>query len=254
MLSSEWPLSAKQVISRGRKEFGFNVSTQAVYKAMKQLENEKIVKNSAKGYLLNPEWVEKTKEFSAKLHSLYSSGNFEKPNGNSFTCTTLYESDMFLMNLALQNTPSDESPMILHWSHYWVPLLLSMDDYRKIKEALLKFKVYGLVKGNSIVDRWCHDFWVKQGFNTKIGMDVASTADLVVYKDMVVQVFYPPEIKKALDDFYSTPKKIGDLDIHYLFEHIFQKKTSIQIIINQNPSLAKQITEETMKFFEGETR
>ncbi|MDO8634313.1 MAG: hypothetical protein Q7K34_03405 [archaeon] len=257
MLSNEWPLSAKQIISKGKKEFGFSVSNQAVYKAIKQLENEKIIKNEAKGYLLNPEWIEKTKEFSTELHRLYSSNGFEKHSGNSFTCSTLYESDLFLMNLALQNAPSeknDSDPLILHWSHYWVPLLLSMEDYRKIKDALLKFRVYGLVKGNTVVDRWCHDFWVKQGFNTKQGIDVASTADLVVYRDMVVQIFYPPEIKKALDDFYSTPKQIQDLDIHYLFENIFQKKTSIQIITTQNAGLAKQLTQETMKFFEGETQ
>ncbi len=255
LLSNEWPLSAKQILAKGKNGFGFNVSTQAIYKTLKQLESQGIVKKNAQEYSLNIEWLEKTKQVSAKIHDMYSQTKLNPDKQNSFTFSTIHESDLFLLDIALKNAPENknDNPLILHWSHYWVPLFLSLDEYKKIKEALTKYRVFGLVRGNTVVDKWCDNFWNKQGFNTKTGADVASTADLIVFKDTIIQVFYQEDIKQALDEFYSTPKQIQDLDLNSLFEKVFLKKTKIHVEINKNRALAEQLTEQTKKMFDRGT-
>lgn len=253
LLSEEWPLSAKQILNRGRKEFGFSVSSQAVYKALKQLENESIIRKNGEGYLLDFQWIKKTRQIVEELHqtySLYNENNHDRQN--SFSVSTLHEADKFLLNLILRQQPTNtkESPLIMHWSHYWVPLLLSLNDYKKIKDEFIRFEVFGLVRGNTLIDRWCQDFWTKAGVQSKCGIDVASTCDLLVYGDTVIQIFYPEEIKKNLEEFFSTVTKIEDLDLYALFEGVFQKKTNIQILVHKNPALAQQLTSQTIKIFE----
>lgn len=248
VLTEKWPLNAKDIYHETKTVFGLNVSYQAVHKMIKSLEEEYILLKQGKSYKLNPEWIEKTRQFSEQLSDAYAP---IKKDGPTIVLPSLYETDKFLLNLLLQNSPKEgEKPFLgLHWIHFWVPLFLPIKEYTQIKELISKFDLYALCRGNTKVDKWCAKFWDSFGVKKKTGVDCAAISDLVIYQDFVIEVFYPTEIKKELDKFYENVKKIEDLDVQYIFENIFKKKAEISVIIHKNGTLAEQLKEQTTNYF-----
>ena len=249
VLADKWPLSAKQIFNESNERFNLNVSYQAIHKTIKALEEEQIIVKSGSNYKLNEEWIEKAKDFSEQLSESYS----RKGSEPSLVFSSLYEVDRFLLNTMMEISPKeDEKPFLgLHWNHFWIPLFLSIKEYNLIKENMPKFEVYALCRGNTSIDRWCGNFWGKRMVKHKTGVDVAAIADIVVYGDMIIEVFYPTKIKKELDDFYNKAKGIDDLNVDHLFNNIFQKKTEIHVVIHKNKTLADQLKEQTLGYFGG---
>jgi hypothetical protein len=95
------------------------------------------------------------------------------------------------------------------------------------------------------------DFFEKEFIKEKIGADVAGIADLIIYEDTCIEVFYPPEIKKELEKFYAKTKKIEDMNTNKIFEKLWLKKTEIQIIIHKNKELAEQLEKQTKNYFKS---
>jgi len=246
VLTEKWPLSAKEIYNQAQNKFNLNVSYQAIHKTIKQLEDENILKRDEIGYKLNQEWIDKAKVFSEQLSEAYNT-----PIGQNIVLPTLYEVDKFLLKMLLENPPKGgEKPFLgLHWCHFWIPLFISIREYNSIKENMPKFNLYALSRGNTKIDDWCANFWEEYGVKKKIGVDCAAIADLVIYKDTVVEVFYPVDIKKELDKFFEKAKGIEDLNIQYLFDNIFQKQTKINIVIHKNQELADQLKEQTISYF-----
>ncbi|MBU0662074.1 hypothetical protein KJ891_01310, partial [Candidatus Micrarchaeota archaeon] len=58
LLSSKWPLSAKEIYGRLAREHGFEGTYQAVHKAIAQALAEGVVVREGKGYSLSKEWIE----------------------------------------------------------------------------------------------------------------------------------------------------------------------------------------------------
>jgi|SRR3989344_1223202 len=249
VLSEEWPLSAKKIHNLLSRKHSTNSTYQAVHKAVSELVADSVLSKESNEYRLNPVWIEKTKELSEHLSKIYEMNS----KGSNIALPTLYDVDKFLLNTMLNNPPKEgEKPFLgLHWCHFWVPLFFSISEYRKIAELLPKYDLYAISRGDTKIDRWCGKFWGGKGTNHKTGVDCAHIADLIIYKDMVIQVFYPQEIRKELDSFYSKNSSPEDLDAYKLFENIFQKPTKINITITQNPELAEQLKEETLNYFEG---
>lgn len=250
-LISEWPLSTKQLYNSLKKNYDLNVSYQAVHKMINQLMNEKVINKNGKGYSLDSDWVKNTREFSEKLEKIQSNKpvNLKNAIGN-FELNSLHESDMFLLDFIIENLPEKkETIMAWQWSHYWIPLFLSMKQYQKIQKLQEGFEVYSVVKGNSLVDKWCSDFWNKQGAKTKYGINFSSGVNTVAFNDYIVQVHYPTLMLEKLDKFFNNIKKIEDLDITALFNNVFLEKTKILTVINKNKELAERIKNESLKIF-----
>lgn len=248
ILAEKWPLTAKGIHGQIVTVFGLDVSYQAVHKMVKSLEQEHIIVKDGKSYKLNHEWIEKARAFSEQLSDAYAP---MKKEGQTIILPSIYDTDKFLLNILLQNMPKEgERPFLgLHWMHFWVPLFLSISEYNQIKELARKFDFYAISRGSTTIDRWCAKFWEKFAVKKKIGVDCAAISDLVIYQDMVIEVFYPTKIKKELDKFYDKAKRIEDLDVSYLFENIFKKKTEITVVMHKNKTLARQLEEQTKDYF-----
>ena len=249
LLSEEWPLTAKQIHNSLQRKYSSTASYQACHKALKELQEEGVLENQGKGYSISFEWIDKIKDSADSLHKTYSDNQSANPE---MTLHSLYEVDKFLLQILLQNLPEKgEKPFLgLHWGHFWIPLFLSVKEYSLMKEHFPKFELYAVCRGNTIVDKWCAQFWKIHAVKEKTGVDCSSTADLVIFKDTVIEVFYPQEIRNELDKFFEKAKKIEDIDANHLFENIFNKKTEINIIIHKNQKLAEQLKEQTINYFE----
>lgn len=74
ILGKEWPLSAKEIFIRIKKEASGNFSYQGVHKAMQQLCAEGVLVKKDNHYLLNIDWIRREKQNSTNLEEKYISG------------------------------------------------------------------------------------------------------------------------------------------------------------------------------------
>lgn len=252
ILSQQWPLSAREIYNQLKMENSNSITYQAAHKTIQQLLEQGVLEKQGQTYLLNKEWIEKLQELGYSLHSAYLDGRTPPTFGeSSFSLNSLHEADMFILDFLLANFPQNEETIIWQWSHYWLPLFLSMKEYEKIKKIPRTCKIYCIVRGNTAVDRWCAEFWSKQGVQNKYGINYGNN-DILVINDLVLQAFYPKEIMKEIDKFFEKTKSIQDIDVKYLFDNIFLKKTKIPIVVNRNPELAEQLRRQMLKHFEGD--
>ena len=75
-------------------------SYQAVHKALKQLERNKVVEVKQRKYSLNLNWVKKMEDFSKQIRNNYSKGvkNISTGEIANFTFSTIHETERFLVD------------------------------------------------------------------------------------------------------------------------------------------------------------
>ncbi|MBI2597907.1 MAG: hypothetical protein HYW50_01795, partial [Candidatus Diapherotrites archaeon] len=186
----------------------------------------------------------KNKEFAQNLVK-EAKKIYENKKKDKIELNSLHESDMFLLDFILQHLPANKETMAWQWSHYWIPLFLSKKEYQKISKINDKFEVYSAVKGNTAIDKWCSEFWNQNGAKTVFGKNFSSGTDTVAFSEFVIQVHYPQELMKKLEDFFNKAKTIQEINVNQLFQTIFLEKTKIIVVVNKNKELAERIKEET---------
>lgn len=72
ILTEEWPLSAKGILNRVRRQHAREVSFQGVHKAIKKLHSEEILLKAGRYYKLNSEWLKRLANFTTQIISEYS--------------------------------------------------------------------------------------------------------------------------------------------------------------------------------------
>ena len=250
ILAREHPLKAKQMHERLKREFKGDISYQAVHKALTELEQQKVLKKDNGTYELNKDWVDNIESFAKSVLGEYY-GSREFVDSKTIVTNSLYETDMMLLEVASKMLvkPTKKPILCLHWNHAWIPLFLNNEKYYGLKHMIDGTESYILIRGKTVVDEWCSDYWAKRGSHKKIGMDVAATIDFAVFEDHIIQVFYPAYLKKDLDTAFSRVKDISKLDTGELFEKVFMKPAKITVIVTRNKLLAEQLREETLSYF-----
>jgi hypothetical protein len=74
-------------------------------------------------------------------------------------------------------------------------------------------------------------------------------SDYIVLGDFVMQIYYPKDVMREMDNIFSSVKSVNDLNTQKLFEQIFEKKTTIPVTIMKNPILAKQLRNRILSYF-----
>lgn len=249
ILSQEFPLSAKQIFNQISKDSG-NISYQAVHKALLELLSSKVVEKKGNDYLLSMQWVDSLQGSLDGIRAKYLSLSAELPEQSNLLFESITELDSFLIKLFLKvlSSRADKPVLCLQWSHFWMPLF-EKEDYLKSRELGKFTRAYCVSKGDTVIDKWCSNFWNKNKIKSETGHKVALVSDIIAFEDLVIQVFYPPSIRKELDLVYNGTKRISDLNVDDFFEKVFQKKTKIPVVINRNQQIADQIKEQTISFF-----
>jgi DNA-binding PadR family transcriptional regulator len=71
VLSQDWPLSLKQIYFTISRNYPMAVSQQAVYKALKQLVENKVLVKKERKYALSIDWIRSLKELGIRLEEEY---------------------------------------------------------------------------------------------------------------------------------------------------------------------------------------
>ena len=255
VLAMHWPLSAKKIYNRLKQEYKSELTYQAIHKSLKQLQREGILLKQGKDYQISLKWLDNIADFSSNVKKNYLSKEDKTfssnvPNavtsGNAsiLTFNTIKDADLFVINFERKTNKI----AVGHARHFWWAIFYLKKTFDKSSTKLNK-KTYGLCRGSTVLDKWCVEFENSIGISSKYGVDVANNCDVYVYDDYVIQVYMPLELLKKIDELFAKSIKILDINFKNLFNDIYDKKTSVQVIINKNPRLANRIRKETLAYF-----
>jgi len=248
LLAEDYPLSAKQIHSKIKREHAVNISYQAVHKTLKELEQNKIIVLTGRDYSLNIEWIEGIENFSSSFKEKFFGKELSKPK--TYTLNSVAEVDEFLLHLCEKIIEIEgKNPVFLQWFHYWVPLFFDRKTYKKFKEYIKDVPAYSITLGNTLIDKWCENFWKGYGVNVKTGVKPFNHSDVLVYGDFVVEVFYPIGIREKIDEFFESVKKVEEVDWNQFYEKVFREKTRIAVYIQRNPEIAGIMKEQIKSYF-----
>ena len=252
LLGEEWPLTARQIHLKIRRQTPASITYQGVHKAVRQLEEAGVLTRKDNKYTVNLEWLKSIHAFSELVQKKYLSNvsGESSPEKMSFVFDTISEADDFLLDVLLSFDIPTGTPIYLSWNHLWIPLFIRRSTYKKFTEMLLKMRFYGVSPSDTPIDRWCASFWQKKGIQEKLGVKLSQESSFAILGDTVIQVFYPLDIRTRLDRAFTKAKTIQDLNPDKLFEEVFEKKATIPLVVSKNPVLAEHFRTQIARAFE----
>ncbi|MBU2637843.1 MAG: hypothetical protein KJ955_02625 [Nanoarchaeota archaeon] len=261
ILTTDWPLTAKKLHSAIKKRYGKNVTYQAVYKAVKELLNENVLRQNNEGYEISDDWVKKLHNFTEIVSSNYFTKQkttaieglkHARKEGdiNVLTFETYFDTEKYLYYLQKHSIFTSKNKVIcMHHCHEWAPLFYLRAEYNKAMAAKKQgIKIYRLCRGDTEMDKWAAAFYRKNGYNIKTGVGCADICELIVVGSTVIQIYLPSELRQKLSAIAKN-KDIGEIDLKKLVEDVFDRKTSIEVVISNNEKIAEQIRKRTMAYF-----
>lgn len=263
LLSQEWPLTTKKIYLQLQKRYAKTCTYQAVFKALKELEENGVVERKEEGYMLNTKWLKEIQQFTKTIetryftkdrHNLMAGIKESKQEGNIsiLTFETIFDVEKYLYYLQKEYLQRSEKIKLIcyHHKHEWRPIYYMRAEYNWVKKMQAsKHKYYILCSGNTIVDKFCEKFYKSIGANIKLNVNCASTCELMIVDDLVIEIYLSSGLTKEMDKEFEKIKEIGQLKGAQLAMNIFEKKEDIQVVIRRDKSIAKQIQDYTTSFF-----
>ena len=263
ILGYDWPLSIKKIYNLIKKRYGYNVTYQAIYKTVNELYNKGVLEKNGLSYQINLKWLKDLHGYTEVIETNYYTKNRlnliegikdarKEGNINVLTFGTFFDVEKYLYYLQKHYVlnSKDKEIICVHHNNELRPLFYLRAEYnwiRKVKE--LDHKTYILCAGNTLIDKWCSEFYRSLGCNIKLNVNCASTCELMVFGDVIIQIYLPNIIKEGLKKQFSKIKDIKKINQRLLIENIFEKKTDIKVIINKDAEIAEQIKKETLSYF-----
>lgn len=253
ILGSLWPLKIKQIHNHLKQDINIDVSYQAVYKSILELNKEGILTKTENGWQLSFEWITNTYNFFHKLKDSYRGNplfNSFIKEGNIITINlkNLIELDKFYFELfdnLIAN--SKKKSIIFCLRHNWRPLLYPQKEYDLLQKDSKQY--YFLSVGNTPLDKWCSEFEKKSGAKIKNGVNYTTACDVYVIDDLIIQIYIPKEALEKIETLFEYSKKRGDIDINNIIHNIFEKYFKIVVVINRNDELARQMRRQILDLF-----
>jgi hypothetical protein len=278
ILSYEWPLSLRKIHYLLKKR-GSSVTYQATHKAITQLIGAKKLKKTYEGYTLNLEWIKEIHDkteiirvnYFSKKRSFLTLGEDDKENIQTFLFKNWFDLEKYIYYLqkkVLKNERKNQTSSLktnsinfneidklklsicMHHHHEWRPLFYLRAEYNWIK--WLKnagYNLYTISAGKTVLDTWSKKFYENLDNNMIIGVGLNGPSEIIVFHDLVVQVYIPFELLDKLDAYLNKNKRIEELNTGWLIENIFEKETEIKVIINKDIRLADEIRNHTLAHF-----
>ena len=246
VLSSEFPLKIKRIHSILTKKYGCKATFQATYKAVNELLRKGVVVKLEKEYSLNKNWIVRLTLFARDIEKNYQSDKgfpiIEENDNLSLNFDALADVDRFVL-AKLEAYPEERKKIkaVAFFSHLWWPMFYSFREYLQLKEIARKIDLAIYCSGNTPMDKWCAKYYSCLGIKVKTGEKHGHKTDLIVFKGYVIQIFYPKKVLNKISLVFSKYKRIEDIRVPDFYSSLFEKKSNIQLLINRNPLLSKEL-------------
>jgi hypothetical protein len=246
ILSADWPLSAKKIHNRIKIDYKRNVSYQAIFKALTELNKEQVLKKENYDYSLSLKWIDEVCNKYENIKRIYESKpkniflSFMKEKTFTIEFDTYYKALSTILQLMdklgfLIGINDDRN--YLETNHLYWPFAGSEKEQEKLKVLFKKFRAHILCKSNTPLDKIVMNHYKKLDPNVSIvfGKKTSMEHETLVAGDYVAQVFYQKDSIKFLNQIYAK----NDLNkVGAMCELLFNKKTKITAIVTKNSQLA----------------
>lgn len=260
VLSYDWPLSARQIYSMLKRQYKVNITYQAAYKAISEMTGEKILEKTSKGYHLNLDWVKDIHDqteiirvnYYSEQRAFLTDTKTKESSIRVFTFKTWFDAEKYLYYLQKNYILRAKEKQIIcfHHDHEWRPLFYLRAEYNWIKKLQeLGHKTFILCSGNYPIDKWAAQIYKSFGAKVKLSAKCADTNEVMIFSDLVIQIYIPEDLKMQLRALWKTIKHPDQLDIEFLIKNVFEKKAELKVVINKDVRIANQIKAQTLKYF-----
>ncbi len=260
VLSYDWPLTIKKLYNVIKKKYGYKATYQAVYKTVQDLLKEGVISKNEEGYQLNLYWLKQIHDYTEITQSNYYTksrvnvlegvkdskieGNFQVLTFESWFDVEKY---LYYLQKHYVLNSSKKTSIVLQHNHEWRPLFYMRAEYNWISTIISKgHRMFLLCANSTPTDVWAAQFYKKLGVRAKTNVKCAETSDLLVFGDMVIQVFIPAELSSRLHNAFSKANNVSDINVPDLIRKVFEKKMDIKVVINKDRELAEQIVSKTI--------
>jgi len=260
ILAMRHPLSSKKTYNEIKRRYGYSVTYQAVHKTIAQLLEHGILVKEDMEYSINMQWIDEISNFVDRLkesyetHKKYPFGVIDmqtSENMQMIVFNNFLSAELFNLRLVDKycSNPKNKAPYCAHVQHIKRPIFQSGQAYETLKIfKKTKMGKYILVQGNTLLDRWCVNFY-DGASNYRLGVDVAKDHETYIFGDTFTHLYIPAKLCKEVDFVYNNTKTISDVKMPKIYDSIYEKNFKVQLLIYKNPEIAEQLRQKTLSYF-----
>ena len=262
ILGREWPLSAKELFNKAKKEYASTVSYQAVHKSIEELIEQGVIEKKGKSVQLDQQWIEHLKQFSTTLENNYQKKGSGKlltsPDGSHeivFDDLSVFCTEMAKMWQSKEIVNVDDFQVACMFNHLWFPPKFSFDDFALLERMTRVHHQSGeaghiIGRHDTPFDRWVQEQYYRVGADAiKIGVPFYSETDLAALGEHVFEVSFSPETKKIMDFGYQKSQNLEDWFLLFKQNKYEKYPFHIEVKISKNKQIARTIQEYVKGFF-----
>ncbi len=254
ILTYEWPLTLRQIYNKIKKQYGFSSTYQSVYKAVKELEEKKVLLEKEKKYEINVGWIKKVQSFTDIVETnYYAKEKLQNLSGLKdsktaqdiiiLTFETLFDAEKYLYYfMKTELFKKNKEIVCFQLTNEWRPLFYLRAEYNYYRRLLDRgHKFYFLCSGNSELELKYKDFYKSFGVNYKMTKQFA-TSETIAFDRFFIQLFIPEKLKDQIKNCLKNKDEIGLLKI-------LELKHPVKLIINEDKSLAEEFIKQVLRKF-----
>lgn len=248
VLSESGSQTAKRLHKLVQKQINKSISYQALHKALKELENEKIVEKQENQYQLNLMWIHSLEDWiqTTKQKIQQQKNELEKPEIKIFE--NVIELARFFVYDYFNYPNPQKAPLVARWHIMYSLLGLSKEEMDEIRKVTKVGKHFILCKGTSSIDKALAIAFKKMGVRVKLGATISEPFDSILVGDYICEIYFHPEFLSLFKKLWKKPKKADGLDINNVLGGM-HTPYRCKAIIYHDPERVQKIREEALKEF-----
>lgn len=251
-------LTMKRIYNSLRSQ-GFNVTYQAVHKAMAGLVESGVVEKKNLEYSINPEWIKSLDSFVSNVKGTKVKQDHDIKTLDSMQVIVfdnIREAQDYRRRVQNDYCKNKKGSVIVTYSpHSLSPLVNS--------EWCLEFMgickptdttVYAIIRHSSYLDRWCVDYY-RSNSNIHIKSENLEGVEpyTYVYGDIIIKINVPKSMQDEYDSYYKV-KDINHFRKDEFFKNVYCRKTMIKVTILRDNTLANLLREKIISAFSMEPK
>lgn len=235
-------------------------SIQAVYKALRQLQDEGVVLKEGMYFNLRLTWIHDILSYSDTIKKQYlesftiSSILPDENKKEIWHFYNLYSLNNFWSQLLLLLLEDAEKKVLLGWNpHPWFHLI-QMEQEKRYIQALrsLQAKLYLIVGGRTYLDTWASQFWdtktVEYAYSEEGVLGYKRSEYINVIGDYVVTVKLDTKTTKKIDSLYSAAFRLEDINLPAIIA-MLNSDVRAAVWLEKKPEKAQKIRKQFKQFF-----
>ena len=250
-LSKQWPLTVKQLDHALKREYGLEVTYQAVHKALHELKRLGTLESSFNKYQLSRKWIEKIGNFTTKLGETYAKNESIDYNKDIILLkfSNWVTMGRFMgLNFKIDFPNPESKPTICNWIHVWPSVTLSTEEIQKLEQIHSQCRNYSVCPNSTPMDKLFSEWLNSVGNNSKTGQSIHLGHDYIIRGNYVGQIHYTEDFIRKISNLYENTLGPKSLDYKSL-QKLATMKTSIVTVIINNSELADHLRGESLSYF-----